>query len=62
LDRIPTVQGYHLHTDRYYISIALAEELLTMKCYLTDIIKINKKKFTNYNKGIKVFKEKNCGI
>lgn len=44
LNQIPTTQGYHMHTDRYYISITLIEELKKLKCHLTGTIKINEKK------------------
>ena len=43
LDRVPTAQGYHMHTDRYYTSIPLAEELRKMKCHLTGTIQTNRK-------------------
>ena len=43
LDRVPTAQGYHMHTDRYYTSIPLAEELRKMKCHLTGTILTNRK-------------------
>ncbi|XP_014610408.1 PREDICTED: uncharacterized protein LOC106790182 [Polistes canadensis] len=34
-DQVPTAKGYHMHTDRYYTSIPLAQELRKMKCHLT---------------------------
>ncbi|XP_014481483.1 PREDICTED: piggyBac transposable element-derived protein 4-like, partial [Dinoponera quadriceps] len=43
LNRVPTAKGYHMHTDRYYTSILLAEELRKMKCHLTGTIQINRK-------------------
>ncbi|KAI4481598.1 hypothetical protein M0802_013908 [Mischocyttarus mexicanus] len=43
LDRVPTAEGYHMHTDRYYTSILLAEELRKMKCHLTGTIQTNRK-------------------
>ncbi|KAK2578322.1 hypothetical protein KPH14_012623 [Odynerus spinipes] len=43
LDRVPTAEGYHMHTDRYYTSIPLAEELRKMKCHLTGTIQTNRK-------------------
>jgi hypothetical protein len=43
LDKVPTGQGFHMFTDRYYTSIELAQELLKLKCYLTGTIKTNRK-------------------
>ncbi|KAI4485718.1 hypothetical protein M0802_012579 [Mischocyttarus mexicanus] len=43
LDRVPTAEGYHMHTDRYYTSILLAKELRKMKCHLTSTIQTNRK-------------------
>lgn len=43
IDKIPTVEGYHLYTDRYYTSLPLAKELMQMKCHLTGTIQTNRK-------------------
>lgn len=43
LINVPNAKGYHMYTDKYYTSIQLAEELLKMKCLLTDTIKTNRK-------------------
>ncbi|XP_046814105.1 piggyBac transposable element-derived protein 4-like [Vespa crabro] len=41
LEKILSVEGYHMFTDRYFTSLSLATELLKLKCHLTGMIKPN---------------------
>lgn len=38
LNNIPSAEGYHLYTDRYFTSIPLANELLKLKVHLTGTV------------------------
>ncbi|XP_066596608.1 piggyBac transposable element-derived protein 4-like [Prorops nasuta] len=58
LDRVPTAEGYHMHTDRYYTSIPLAEELRKLKCHLTGTIQTNRKGVPTSLKKPKLIKKK----
>ncbi|KAI4473618.1 hypothetical protein M0804_015263, partial [Polistes exclamans] len=54
LDRVPTAEGNHMHTDRYYTSIPLTEELRKMKGVLASLKKpkLREKKLSHTNEEI----------
>lgn len=43
LDKVPTAKGYHMHINRYYTSVFLAEELRKIRCHLIGTIRTNRK-------------------
>ncbi|KAL2719344.1 piggyBac transposable element-derived protein 4-like [Vespula squamosa] len=56
LEKIPSVQGYHMYTDRYYISYVLAQELAKLKCHIIGTILTNRKELPSGIKKTKFVK------
>lgn len=62
LDQVLTAKGYYMHTNRYYTSVFLAEELRKIKCHLIGTIRTNRKGVPRALKKLKFYKKKDCRI